>query len=36
VHEPDRGAYALGRYRGVGTAARAKVIFQKEFPSSPC
>jgi hypothetical protein len=32
VHEPDRGAYPLGRYRGVGTAARAKSV---AVPVSP-
>jgi hypothetical protein len=26
LHEPDRGAYALGRSRGVGTTARAKAV----------
>src|SRR4029450_2595197 len=33
VHEPDRGAYALGRYRGVGTAARAQSIALQARPA---
>src|SRR4030095_1299362 len=32
VHESDRGAYPLGRYRGVGTAARAESV---ALPASP-
>src|SRR5215510_6823114 len=34
VHEPDRGAYPLGRYRGVGTAARAASVALPARPAA--
>src|SRR4029453_10495439 len=33
VHEPDRGAYALGRYRGVRTAARPQSVALQARPA---
>src|SRR5262252_2913989 len=34
VHEPDRGAYPLGRSRGVGTAARAASVALPARPAA--
>src|SRR5215510_296139 len=34
VHEPDRGAYPLGRARGVGTAARAASVALPARPAA--